>query len=262
MAKTEKKVATPAKIAIPKKLTLPKIDLNKLREKFNTDKVVKTIVLALILVFSFALVDLLVQYLNNSYSVAIVNGVRITRGDFYNRLEKTYGLSTTKSLIQEELVTQGAAKEGVAVTEDDIQKRLNDYYNENGGRDAVLATLKANNFTEQDVREQIKIGLLMEKVLAKRVSYTDKELEDFFKQYKDVLYGTEKVKFEDKKAEIVEYYVNKSVQDLKEGWLAELEAAAKVQNNVANVPKYGFLKTSTTIVKNLYTEISNQLKSN
>lgn len=241
------------------KVKLPKFDFSKIKNAVNTNKILRIVLVAVIFVFSFALVDLLVQYLNNSYSVAIVNGVRITRGEFYDRLVKTYGLATTENLLQEELIKQGALKEGVTVSADDIQTRLNDYYNENGGRDSVLATLKQNNFTEDDVRGQIKIGLLLEKTLTKRVTYTDKDLESFFNQYKTVLYGTEKVKFADKKEDIKQYYTNKKIQDLKDGWIAELKDAAKIQNNISAVPSYGFLKTTTTIVKNLYNEVNSQI---
>lgn len=239
---------------------LPKFDFSKLVERYKSDKFLKGVVLALIFVFSFALVDLLVQYLNNSYSIAIVNGVRVTRGEYLDRLEKTYGITTAQNLVQEELVRQGAAKDGVTVTTEDVQNRLNEYYNENGGKDAVLATLKANNVTEEDVRGQIQVGLLLEKTLSKKVTYTDAQLEDFFKQYKSVIYGTEKVKFEDKKEDIKQYYVNKEVQNLKDGWLSTLETEAKIQNNIQTSPKYGFLKTTITIAKNLYNEITSKLK--
>lgn len=238
-----------------KKISFPKFNVSFLKEKYDGSKLFKVLVLTIFFVFSFALVDLFVQYLNNNYSVAIVNGVRISKGDYMTRLQKTYGLSTVSNLIQEELVLQGAAKEKVSVTDDEVQTRLNEYYNENGGKDAVLATLKQNNFTEEDVREQIRIGLMMEKALSPKITYTDKELEEFFDQYKSILYGEEKVKFADKKEEIKNYYVNKGVQDMKDGWLADLEKESKVQNNIETRPGYGFLKTTINIVTNLYNQI-------
>jgi hypothetical protein len=260
MSKSTKKVSkevvtkSESKFNLPK-VTIPKVDFKKLVDRYNSDKVVKGIILAIVFLFSFALVDLLVQYLNNSYSVAIVNGVRLTKSQYYDRLEKTYGLTTVKNLIQEELVVQGASKENVTVDAQEVQDRLNEYYNENGGKDAVLATLAANGLTEEDVKGQVRVGLLLEKTLSKQVTYTDKELEDFFKQYQSVIYGTEKVKFADKKEEIKQYYVNKQVGDLKDGWIADLESKAKIQNNVEKQAEYGFLKTTITIVKNLYNEI-------
>lgn len=259
----EKKQEVKKTINIPK-LNIPKVDFKKVKDtvvgKFNSDKVFKIALVVIAFVFSFAVIDLFIQYLNNGYSAAIVNGVRITKSDYMTRLEKTYGLTTATNLIQEELVKQGATKEGVSVTDKEIQDRLNEYYNENGGRDSVLATLKENNFTEEDVREQIRIGILLEKTLSKKVTYTDKDLEDFFNQYKSVLYTDSKVKFADKKDEITQYYINKSIQDMKDTWLAGLEKDAKIQNNVSSPARYGFFKTTANIVKNLYNEIQNKLK--
>lgn len=244
-------------VSLPK-VTLPKINLASLKEKFNTSKLLKALIVAVLFVFSFALIDLFVQYLNNSYSVAIVNGVRVSKGEYLERLEKSYGQVAAQNLIQEQLVLQGAARENVSVTADDIQNRLNDYYNENGGKDAVLASLAERNYTEEDVREQIKIGLLLEKILSKEVTYTDEELKEFFNQYKSVLYGNEKVTFEDKKAEIIEYYTNKEIQELRDAWLEKEEQSAKVQNNTTTKPSYGFLKTTINIVKNLYSEVTKE----
>lgn len=266
MSKTVKKVVkkeTTEVVAIKQsKFKFPKFDLKAIFAKINSDRLIKTLVVVLIFVFSFTAIDLLVQYLNNSYSVAIVNGTRITRGDYFERMEKTYGVATAQNLIQEELVIQGATKDGVTVSAEDIQNRLNEYFNENGGKDAVLATLKANNVTEDDIRGQIKVGLLLEKTLSKQVTYTDKDLEEFFNQYKSVIYGTEKVKFADKKAELVSYYTNNKVQELKDSWIADLESKAKIQNNISTKPQYGILKTTINIVKNLYNEVMNQLKKN
>lgn len=244
-------------VSIPR-VSLPKFNFASLKEKVNTSKLLKALIVAVLFVFSFALIDLFVQYLNNSYSVAIVNGVRVSKGEYLERLEKSYGQVAAQNLIQEQLVLQGAERENVSVTADDIQNRLNDYYNENGGKDAVLASLAERNYTEEDVREQIKIGLLLEKILSKEVTYTDEELKEFFDQYKSVLYGNEKVSFEEKKTEIIEYYTNKEVQELRDAWLEKEEQTAKVQNNTTTKPSYGFLKTTLNIAKNLYNEVTKQ----
>lgn len=253
--KSEIKQISLPKVTLPK-VSLPKINLASLKEKFNASKLLKALIVAVLFIFSFALIDLFVQYLNNTYSVAIVNGVRISKGKYLERLEKSYGQVAAQNLIQEQLVLQAAARENISVTADDIQNRLNDYYNENGGKDAVLASLAERNYTEEDVREQIKIGLLLEKILSKEVKYTDDDLKEFFNQYKSVLYGNEKVTFEDKKAEIIEYYTNKEIQELRDAWLEKEEQSAKVQNNTTTKPSYGFLKTTINIIKNLYNEVT------
>lgn len=253
--RSTKNVVTAEKVV--KKIELPKVDFSYLKDKYQTSKWFRLFVLSLFLVFSFAIVDFFVQYLNNTFSVAIIDGVRISRSEYRKRLEKTYGLTTVSNLIQERLVIQGAQKDKVTVSDQEVQDRLNQYYNENGGRDSVLATLAQNNFTEEDVKEQVKIGLMMEKALTPKVTYTDKELEDFFNQYKSVLYGDEKVKFADKKDEIKDYYINNGVQELKDSWITDLEKNAKIQNNIEVKPTYGLFKTTINIVRN----ITNQIKS-
>lgn len=211
----------------------------------------------MLVIASFALIDLAIQYVNNGYSVAIVNGVRVPRSVFLTRLEKVYGVTTVDRLIEEKLIVQGAKDLGITVTEEQVQTDLNDYYNQSGGRDSVLAALKTNNLTEEDLIEQIRIGLYLEGALKKDISYTDQDLKKFFDEYKSYIFDEENPSFDDNKAKIEDLYINQKVQEGKDAWVAKLSEAGKVQNNVTTKPTYGFLKTTINIVTNLY----NQIKS-
>ncbi|MCK9368514.1 SurA N-terminal domain-containing protein [Candidatus Dojkabacteria bacterium] len=241
-----------SKISVFFKALGAKIKLNK--------KVLSKILIALIFVLSFVLVDFFVQYLNNGYSAAIVNGVRIPESEYIDRLEKAYGVTAITRLVEEQLIEQGAKAKSVSVTDDEVQTRVTEYYDQNGGKDTVLAALAANALTEDDLYEQIRLAILQEKALTPDIKYDDKTLEQFFTDYKTDIYGDTKVTFKDKKAEITQYYISYQIQQLAPTWIANLKADAKIQDNVVTKPTYGILKTTINIVKNLYTTIQNKIE--
>lgn len=232
--------------------------VNDVKKKVGSSpKLLKTVGIVLLFVVSFVVVDFFVQYLNNGYSVAIVNGARIPRQEYLQRLEKAYGLDASSRLVEEKLIVQGAKQEGVTVSQEEVLERVNQYYEENGGKDSVLLALKANNLSEKDLFEQVNISLLAEGVLEKQVTYTDEELKTFFDQYKSYLYTEENPKFDEKKSEIEQYYVSQKVSELRDGWITELRSKSKIQDNVASKPTYGLLKTTTNIFTNLYSQFKN-----
>jgi hypothetical protein len=237
-----------------KKVTSSKISTKKSPAKgFSIDrpKLMKYLITILVVVLSFTLIDLFVQYLNNGYSMAVVNGVRIPKSDFYDRLEKAQGAQAAETLIEEELIEQEATRQGYTVSESDIDERIQQIQDELGSRDDLNAALDANGITMDDLRRSVRLDLLAREVLEPGIEYTEEDIKEFFDQYKDVLYTEDDVKFEDKKEEVTQYYLNQKIDEAKTAWLAELKADAKIQNNITDEPSYGFLKVTTNIVNNL-----------
>lgn len=253
MAKVSAKKRSTSKIKVNttkkalKNLKLPKWD-------FSRKNLLKTLAVVAILFFSFSLVDLLVQYLNNDYSMAVVNGSRIPKSEFYTRLEKAYGQASV-TLIEEELIKQEASKSGVNASEDEINQRISDIEAQIGGKEALDSALLTNNITIDDLRSQIRIDILVTKILEPEIKYTDEDLKEFFDSYKGALYPNEEVTFEDKKEELEETYVKQQIENKRVEWVEKLKADSRIQNNVLDKPSYGFLRVTSNIFNNLLGEV-------
>lgn len=246
-AKNSTRKAAPKKPILQKKFT------------FDRQKVMKTAGIIIAVVLSFALIDLFVQYLNNGYSVAVVNGARVPRSEFYQRLEKAYGSAAVSTLIDEQLIQQEATKQGYSVSESDIDDRIKEIENEIGGKDKLNDALEVNGITMEDLRRQVRLDLLVRDVLEPTIEYEEEDVKDFFEQYKDVIYtDQEDVKYEDKKEEITDYFLNQKIDEAKTAWLTELRKDARIQNNIEQKPSYGFLKVTTNIVKNLTEQVKGE----
>lgn len=220
---------------------------------------VKILSTVIMVVAALALVDLSVQYINNDYSVAVVNGSRITKSQWHNRLAATYGPGVASQLIEEKIIMLEAKKEGVSVGDDEIKEEIDKIIESIGGDEMFEAALKANNITLKDLEGQIKIDLLATKILTPTLEYEDEDVKDFFDQYSDVIFPTEtaaledgeKLDFDTFKEETEEVFIQQEVQIQKSSWLSEKKAEYSVQDNSTDKPKYGFLTITTNIINNL-----------
>ena len=258
-ATTRQRAKSPKKVMNKKKKNARKIviKLPKLPEKTKTicKKVwhyCLTIVLPVIAIF-FA-VDSFVQYLNNDYSIAVVNGVRIPRSKYIHRLEQSYGNTIANNLIQEEIIKQKAESENVTVSDEEIDAKISEFRDELGGDEKLMEALKQYNMTMDDLRDQVKIDILLTKLVEGSVTYTDDDLRKFFDQYKEQLYPSDKdVKFEDVKDEIEKYYRNNQISTAKQNLISQLMADAQdlIQNNATNKPRFKIFGSTKNIIDNL-----------
>ena len=198
-------------------------------------------------------------YLNNGYSVAVVDGTRIPTSVYHERLEKQYGASTAKQLIDEELIKLEAKKAEVEVTQEEVQVRLDEIIASVGGQDAYAQALIANNITEEELLSQIELDLLSTKLLEPTLEYTDDDVKAFFEQYSAAIFPNEtaaleegeKLDYELYKEEVKDVYIQQEVSNAQYAWLESLYTEYKIQDNSINKPKYGVLSATINIVTNL-----------
>lgn len=268
MAKAkDKKPTQPEVVSKPKKevTTKPSIKIKFSKPNLENYKgLVKPALTVLVVLVSFILVDLLVQYLNNDYSVAVVNGVRITKSEYHEKLEKLYGESTAKQLIDQEIVKQEALKADVTATEEEVQERLDDIITSIGGQESYEAALVANNLTEEDLKVQIEEDIVTKKLLEPTIEYSDEDVKAFFDQYSAVIFPNEtaaleegeKLDYELYKAETTDIFLQQEVEKEKYTWIDGLYSEYKIQDNTVEKPKYGILTTTINIFKNLFSDMN------
>ena len=119
-------------------------------------------------------------------SVAKVNGEKITRQEYYDRMEKMtvqnqqVGALVLQSMIGEKLKAQLAKKEGVEPTKEQITKRLDEMKS-----NKQLQQLKSQGFSDEEIREQVYNGQVSFNLITKGVTTTDKECRAFYERIKD-----------------------------------------------------------------------------
>ncbi len=259
--KTVKKSTTKPKVTKAKKVekvVKKKIEVKNIVDNPVVRLITKVVVFVIVIIGVLALADLGVQYLNNSYSVAVVNGKRISKHKWHDLLEKYYGSSIAQTLINDEIIKQESKKAKVTVSKEDIQKELDSIIQRIGGQEAYEAALTASNITEEEIKDQIEVQALYDKVIGPSITYTEEELKAFFDQYGTMLFPTEaaalkegeKLDYEKYKDETKARFITTKVQEKQAEWLSGMKEEYVVQDNSIEKPKYGFL----TIIRNLLTK--------
>ncbi len=253
------------KVSVKKQISIKKPNFKNIGNIFKSPKakpIFKIVGLTLIILGSFMAVDLLVQYLNNDYSVAVVNGERISKSDYYKLLDQSYGESISETLIEYTLIRQEAKNEGIELTQEEIDAELQNTIDYVGGEEAYEEVLVANGITNDDVIDQIELSLLTTKILTPTLEYTEDDVKEFFDEYSELVFPDETealeegelLSYDQYKDETEEVYINQLVEDTKETWLEGLKTDAKIQNNAVEKPKYGLLTITRNIINNFMDE--------
>lgn len=242
------------------KFKKPKIKFSKPNFKnLMASKAFKTVLMVLAGIVLFILVDLFVQYLNNGYSVAVVNGSRISKAEYHSRLESAYGSTIASQLIDEKLIKIEAKKADVTASDEEIQEKLDEIIASIGGQEAYEAALTANNITEGELKDQIELDVLSRKIIEPTLEYTEDDVKAFFEQYSSAIYPNEsaaleegeKLDYELYKDGVEDIYIQQEVENQKYTWLQSLYTEYKIQDNSKSQPKYGVLSATINIFKNI-----------
>lgn len=121
-----------------------------------------------------------------SKTVAVVNGTRIDKDDFYHELERTYGVSVLNWMILQRLLKDACAAQGITISKTELDKAVADWKKSQGfvGDQALYQMLKARNMTLEDLREDLEMELMRRKLKTHGVKVTDEEVRRFFETHK------------------------------------------------------------------------------
>lgn len=192
-----------------------KIELKKIDSK----KLVKALIFLLILALAYLIKDEVI--------VASVNGKPITRIALIRNLEKQNAASTLENMTLQMLVEQQLKKEGVKVSDEEMEAELKKIEEQLTAQGQNLDDLlKAQGLTRAAVKEQLALSKGMEILLADKVAVSAEEVTAYFEENKELL-GKD-LKFEDIKADIENQLKQQKLATEQQKWFAELKKNAKI----------------------------------
>ncbi len=174
--------------------------------------------------------------------MAIVNGERIYRKAFYEKLKDTYGTTIATQMIDEALIYQEAEKENIAITDKEIDAEIKTLEDTYGGKEALQGELDSRNISTDKLRSQIETTLIVEQILMKDITITEDEKKEFYEQYKDVLFtDNDNPTYEESEAKIEDTLKDQKISQQVQTWLTDLEGKSTIKNNVEDPKDYSFL---------------------
>ncbi len=230
-----------------------KESVSKAWKGFRQNKILFNVLLWLVVFFvSLVLVDYAVQYLNYHASAVVVNGERIYRGEFYDKLEESYGETVVSQMIDEKLIYQQAEKENVEIDEDDINKEIEQLEKDYGGKDNLEKELETRGTSRDDLRSRIETVLIVQEILGKDIELSEEEKKSFYDEYKDVLFpDNDNPTYEEAEETIEDILIEQKVSQKLQPWLADLKSEANIQNNVEKPKDYELLRITKAFINDL-----------
>ena len=195
MAVTKKSSSRPASEKT-KKVSLDFSSFQKNLKRHYDRSPVLFVTIAIILVVVAALLALF--FTNKGLFLAgSVDGKLITTPQFYSKLKKSNGPEVFDSLVREILIKQEASKKGAAASDSEINKKIKELEDRFGGKDMLQRALSQNNTSLPELKEQITIQILVEKLLKDKITVSDQEVEKYSNENKESVTGLSKDQIKD-----------------------------------------------------------------
>ena len=161
------------------------------------------------------------------FIAALVNGQPISRLAIIKELEKQSGKAALDKAITRSIVFQEAAKKKVSVTKEEIDKeiaRIDKQFKSQGQNLDQLLT--AQGISRNELNEDIKVQIIVQKILGDKVKVSEKEFLEFLDKNKDLL-ANEKDQAAAKINLKLQLEQQKLAQQYQE-WIASLKKNAKI----------------------------------
>ena len=184
----------------------------------------KAIIFVILLII---IVGALLYAFRSSYLVAVVNGKPITKFQLWSVLEKQAGEQVLESLVIEALILQEAENQNLQVSQADIDTEIQTIKDNLKGQEQELdQLLAAQGMSLDELKEQVKMQKIVEKLAAKDVVVTDQEVEEYLEKNKDFLPedATPEELKENVKQQLGQQKQNEQVQN----WIQALQEKAKI----------------------------------
>lgn len=181
----------------------------------------------LILAIPFIIAILvLILWKNKSWLVAAtVNGQPIWRWNLEQRFVARYGTQTLDEMINEQILKSEAAKQGVKVTDTDVNNKITQIEKTLQGKITLKDALAQQGMTMDEFRNQVELQVLIEKLTANKVTVSDKEIADYIAANKDTMVATESAALQQEaRTAILEQKRNQTFQS----YFANLKKNAKI----------------------------------
>lgn len=156
---------------------------------------------------------------------AVVNNKPIFRWTMNGVLVSRFGAQTLDNMITEQLIGDEASRLNITVTQKEIDAKQQEILASFGGNVTLEEVLKFQGMTKADFDQQIRLQMLLTKIIGKDVSITDEEVAQYIADNPSTLVATES---EAMNKEAREAILTQKVGEKLQSWFTELKNKAKI----------------------------------
>lgn len=116
--------------------------------------------------------------------VGKVNDTNIYKDELYAFMMKQSGAQTVDMLIVDKIVGLESDKQGITVSDAEIEEEMTKMYDYYGGKEAVEQELASSGLTIDDLKKDVVVNLKIRKLLESRIAISDEEIKAYFEENK------------------------------------------------------------------------------
>lgn len=156
---------------------------------------------------------------------AIVNNKPIFRSAVNRSLVARYGTQTLENMITEQLISDEAKRLNITVTNEEIEAEQQKILASFGGNVTLEEILNYQGMTKEDFNQQIRLQMLLTKIIGKDVTITDEEITKYITDNPSTLVATDS---DGMKQEAREALLTQKVSAQLQTWYTALKEKSKV----------------------------------
>lgn len=128
--------------------------------------------------------------------MATVNGEKITKDQFILALKNNGGVDVLDQIISNRIVLQEANKLGIIISDDAIDAEIDKIIVENYGgmADYFQTILDQYGITEESLREDLKVNLILKQIVMSKIEITEDEKLEYFENNRELFDIPEQVR--------------------------------------------------------------------
>lgn len=181
-----------------------------------------------VIAFVIVVVGILALFWTNKglLVAGMVNGKPIFRRELNKVLTSRFGQQTLEQIISERLIADAAGKEGVTVTQEEINGKVGEITAGLGPNANLDELLNIQGMSRSEFESQIRLQLLIRNLLGRDINITEADIDNFISTSSALLVATEPAKLrEEAKQAIFDSKVGEKLQV----WFEDLRKNASIQ---------------------------------
>lgn len=224
----------PTKKPTPKKSTVKTVKVEKIDKVKNPIKLDFSSKIVKVHLIPFIILLLIFGYLaRTQLYVANVNGENISRLKLISLLEKQGGQQVLDGLITETLIRQEAENQNIIITQEEIDAELSSleaqFANQKTSFDDLL---NMQGITRDELKDQLKLQLLAEKMVSDKIEVTDEEINTYIEDNKDTFPEDTETESEEFINQIRESLKSQKTNQAINDLITSLKAKAEITYNI------------------------------
>jgi foldase protein PrsA len=163
---------------------------------------------------------------NRGYVVAaLVNGKPIFTWEVNQAVMSRYGVQTLDSMISERLITDAAAKQNVVIAQTDVDAKIAGLVSTLGPNVKLEDVLQYQGMTKSEFEDQVRIQMMVDKILGKNITVSDSDVTDYIANNKDTLTATDDAGLKEEAQQAIR---TQQISAKIQPWLTDLKSQAKI----------------------------------